>query len=99
MSTKKTTPKSAVLKYLKRNLTGAEVVKSLRECLAMTQVELAKKVGVSKVIICDIEKGRRLISGKMSIKLAHALDYTPEAMFEIAKNDEAKKLGLKLKAA
>ena len=42
-----------------------------------TQVELAKRLGVSKSVVSDLEHGRRPISKKMAAKLGEVFGSTP----------------------
>ncbi|WP_428565623.1 MAG: helix-turn-helix transcriptional regulator [Solidesulfovibrio sp. DCME] len=42
-----------------------------------TQVELAKRLGVSKTVVSDLEHGRRPISKKMAAKLAEVFGSSP----------------------
>ena len=76
---------------------------SLRKADEVTQVELADKVGVSKGLICDIEKGRRNASLELATQIANALGYPKEPMIKQIFEDqlrEAKlKLNVKLEAA
>lgn len=41
-----------------------------RTNLDLTQEQMGKKLGMSRSVICDIEKGRQLVSPKLAIKIA-----------------------------
>ena len=51
-------------------LTFGMFLRSARDLLGLTQEKMAKKLGVTKSSICDIEKGRHLVSPKMAKKIA-----------------------------
>lgn len=57
-------------------------IKEKREALRMTQEELAKKSGVSRTTISNLENGtERATSSKTLLKLARALDTTVDQIF------------------
>ena len=43
-------------------LTFGRMVASLRKCDEINQTQMAKKLGISRAKLCDVEKGRRSIS-------------------------------------
>lgn len=51
----------------------AYTVKSKRQSLGLTQIELAERVGVSRTYLADIEAGRYIPSVKVLAKIAEAL--------------------------
>ncbi len=51
-------------------LTFGMFLRSVRDLLGLTQEKMAKKLNVTKSSICDIEKGRHLVSPKMAKKIA-----------------------------
>lgn len=51
----------------------ARNIRSLRERKGISQLELSKMSGVSPSYICQCEKGSRIPSVKLSMKLAEAL--------------------------
>ena len=53
-------------------------LKEIRETKNISQVELAKKIGVSKAHISKFEKGTFAVSFKVLNKIAEALDVSPE---------------------
>jgi DNA-binding XRE family transcriptional regulator len=44
-------------------------IKTYREGLALSQIEMAKKIGVSAGFMHDLEKGRRKVSPQRALKL------------------------------
>lgn len=72
------------LAYLKKvsggPLTFGRMLRSLRECDGITQLQLAKKLKMSAQNLCDIEKERHVISPAMAAKMAKIMGY-PEVLF------------------
>ncbi|MBF0365299.1 MAG: helix-turn-helix transcriptional regulator [Oligoflexia bacterium] len=62
MSTKKNRSTDAVFREMLGHVSFGEVLESERISLGLTQTVFAKKLGISKQELCDIEKGRRSIS-------------------------------------
>ncbi len=45
-------------------------LRAARSSLDFTQEEMAKKLGVTKSVISDIERGRQLVSPSLALKIA-----------------------------
>lgn len=78
-------------KYLEK-LTGrilslGGLLLSIRQGEEMTQIEFAKKLGISKQYLCDVEHGRRFISPKMAESFATTLGYSPEHFVRLCLQD------------
>lgn len=84
-------------KINKSPLSFGDLLTSLRKADEITQVELANKIGVSKGLICDIEKGRRNASIELVAKIADALDYPKEPMIKQIFEDQLREAKIKLK--
>ena len=67
-----------------------------REDDELTQVEMAKKLGISKQKLCDFEKGRRLPSAKMAALWAKKLGHPQEVWVQIVLQDQLRHDKLKL---
>jgi len=78
-------------------LTFGEMIHSLRMADEVSQVALAKKVGLSRAHLCDIEKGRRSVSAKIAVKFAKALGYVKEQFVAVALEDQLRRAGMKFK--
>ena len=78
-------------------LTFGMAVESLRLRDKISQVKFAKKLGISKQYLCDVEKGRRLVSPEQAAKFAKAFGHPPSVLVELALQDAVHKSGLKLK--
>jgi len=92
--------KSAAVKYLEKlrggPLTFGALVRSIRETDDHTLEDLAKLLGVSRSHLCDIEKGRRIVSAERASRWARTLGY-PEALFvKLAIQAELDAAGIKL---
>ena len=59
-----------------------EKIKSLRTALGMSQVELAKRLGVSKQCVCNWENDNILPSIELLCKLADELGVTPDFLLD-----------------
>lgn len=93
--------KSAAVKYLEKlrgaPLTFGALLHSIRETDEHTLEDLAKRLGISRSHLCDIEKGRRAVSAERAARWAHALGY-PEALFvRLAMQAELDAAGIKLR--
>lgn len=98
MRTKKRIPISdksmAFLQTLTRKkMTIGNVLWSIRECEDSSQAEFAKLLGVSRQYLCDIERGRRVISTKTAAEFANKLGYSPIQFIRITIQDELNKNG------
>lgn len=98
MSTKRMTPKSDKSLAFLESLTGKKITLgtllwSIRECEEMTQVAFAKKLKISRQYLCDIERGRRIVSTKAAADFANKLGYSPMQFIRLAIQDELDKNG------
>ena len=94
MSTKnKTRAKSAIRKITGR-ISFGEMISSFREAQELTQVEMAETLGISKQDLCNIEKGRKLVSVERAVSFAEALEMPPKTFAKYALQDQLHKAGL-----
>ena len=61
-------------------LTLGRAIESIRKSEELSQQACAKKLGVSKSHLCDVEKGRKIVSPERAAKWARILGY-PESVF------------------
>ncbi len=66
----------------------------LREQSELSQVDFAKKIGVSKSYLCDLEMDRRTISVKKAIIVAKKLHLTPIEFIQMIVQDSLYREGL-----
>lgn len=101
MSTKKTKDSLGtewIAKKLGGPMTLGMAIEGLRGLYGESQTAFAKKLGVSRAYLCDIEKGRRLVSPGKAAQYAQTLKHPPEYFVQLAIDDLLQAEGLKMKA-
>jgi len=68
-----------------------DLLLSHRMCEEMTQIEMAKFLGISKQSLCDLEKGRALPSLTRAANIAKKLGMLAESFVEVAIQDQLRK--------
>lgn len=96
--------KDSLVDNLERKLLGApltfgEAVEALRVRDEITQAAFAKKVGISRQYLCDVEKGRRLVSPAQAARFAKVFGHPIRVLVQLALQDSVRASGLKLKVA
>ena len=95
------TTKSEARKYLERlnkvPISFGQLLESHRICDEISQAELARKMEISRAHLCDIEKGRRLVSAERAAKFAKVLGYPVSSFVTAALEDQLRKAGLKMR--
>jgi len=102
MTTKRSSGSSASdleRKLLGGPLTFGEAVEALRVRDEITQAAFAKKLGISRQYLCDVEKSRRLVSLEQAARFAKAFGHPPRVLVQLALQDAIRVSGLKLKVA
>jgi len=93
--------KSGAMKLLERisggPLTLGRAIEAIRKSEELSQDECAKKLGVSKSHLCDVEKGRKTVSPERAAKWARALGYPESVLVRLAIQSELDAAGLKYK--
>lgn len=102
MSTKRvkrsTTPAIGYLEKLNGGpLTLGQLVASIRLGDEMTQPEFAKRLGISKSSLNDLEKNRKLVSPARAARYAKALGYPAELFVKLSLQDQLDQGGLRMK--
>lgn len=67
----------------------------IRTTLDLSQVEMAKKMGISKSALCEIEKGRTLVSAETAVRYARKAEFSETAALEACFQDQLKKAKIK----
>lgn len=80
-------------------LTFGGLIQAMREADEMSQVEFAKKLGISKQHLCDIEKGRKFVSPERATRFARILGHSEKSFVALALQDTVNQGGLKLKVS
>ncbi len=60
----------AVLAKQTGPLTFGMFLRAARTAMEVTQIEMARRLGISRSALCDIEKGRHLVSPELAVKIA-----------------------------
>jgi transcriptional regulator with XRE-family HTH domain len=93
--------KSEAMKVLEKisggPLTLGRAIESIRKGQGLSQDECAKKLGVSKSHLCDVEKSRKTVSPERAAKWARALGYPESVLVRLAIQDALDASGLKYK--
>ena len=98
MTTKK---KSETLKFLEelagRPLTLGGLLESIRLSEELSQAAFAKKLGISSSHLCDIEKGRKVVSPERAARFAKVLGRSREQFVRISLQEIVDDAGLKMR--
>src|SRR5438132_10496525 len=84
-------------KILGGPLTFGEAVEALRVRDELTQAGFAKRIGISRQYLCDVEKGRRLVSPEQAARFAKAFGHPARVLVQLALQDAVRASGLALK--
>jgi DNA-binding XRE family transcriptional regulator len=95
MNTKNKRAKSFI-KELTGHITFGEVLLSFRLVENLTQVEMAKKLEISRQDLCNIEKGRKQVSIERAAKFAKKLGRSPKVFAKYVIQDQLLKSGVKV---
>ena len=95
------TKKSAAIKFLDElsgeSLTFGQMIEALRKSDEISQVELARRMKISRARLCDIEKGRRSVKPAQAAQFARVMGYHPAHFVAQALEDQVREAGLKLR--
>ena len=75
-------------------LTLGRYICSIREGEEMSQVEFARRLGISKSHLCDIEKGRKPVCAAKAADMARVLGYSERQFVQLALQDALERAGL-----
>ncbi len=78
-------------------MTFGSFLSSWRISLGLSQVAFAKTLGISPANLCDIEKGRQLVSAKKASEIARRIGYSETVLVELALNEQLAADGLKMR--
>lgn len=93
MSTKTNTILDALeaTKDVWEKMTFGGLIRSLRTSDEISQVELAKKIGVSKQFLSDVEHNRKEVGIGFAKKISATLGYSIEPLLELLIRDQLKR--------
>ena len=75
-------------------LTLGKLMWAIRQADEISQVVFAKKLHLTKQHLCDIERGRKLVSPELAAKYAGLLGYSKEQFIRLSLQDSLDRLGL-----
>src|SRR5688572_3711978 len=94
-----TTKKSKTMAFLDglsdEPLTLGSLLSAIRQCDELSQAAMAKRLGISKSHLCDIEKGRKSVSPARAARFARELGYSEEQFVRLALQQLVEVAGLK----
>ena len=95
MNTSNRVPAKKAIRKLSGHVSFGEMLLSFRQAQELTQVEMAKKLNVSKQDLCNIEKGRKLVSVERAVSCAKALKMPAKTFAKYVLQDQLHRAGLK----
>jgi transcriptional regulator with XRE-family HTH domain len=91
--------KSAAMKVMEKlsggPLTLGLAIESLRRGETLSQDACARRLRISKSHLCDVEKGRKLVSPERAAKWARLLGYPESVLVQLALQAELDAAGLR----
>ncbi len=78
-------------------LTFGNMLESIRLCDEFSQLEFAKRLRISPSHLCDIEKGRKVVSPERAAKFAKTLGYSESQFVRLALQHMLDQAGIKLR--
>jgi plasmid maintenance system antidote protein VapI len=69
---------------------------SIRMCDELSQAEFARMLGVSRSHICDVEKGRKVVSPERAAAWAKILGYPDTVFVKLALQERLDRAGVKM---
>ncbi len=75
-------------------LTFSKLLRSIREGEGQTQIEFARRLGISKQHLSHIENGRKIVSPERAARWAAILGYAESQFVRLTLQDELQRAGL-----
>ena len=72
----------------------AMAIRATREGIEMSQADFARKLGVTRSYLCDLEKNRKTISPAQAARFARVLGYSEKQYVRLALQDSLRRAGL-----
>ncbi len=82
------------LEKLVGRLTLGRAIRSIRQGEEESQIDFAKRLGVSKQYLCDLEHDRKIVSAKKAKQFANILGYPVEQFIALAIQDSLEHDGI-----
>lgn len=93
MTTAKSKSRKELEKIVGEPMSVSLLLRSNRFCEELSQKDFAKRLGVSVANLCDIEKGRQLVSPQRAARFAEALGLSEKQFVRVALQDILRKQG------
>jgi len=77
-------------------MTLGRMLWSLRACDEISQSEFARRLGVSRSHLCDVEKGRKVVSPERAAAWAKILGFPATVFVKLALQEQLDKAGVKM---
>jgi transcriptional regulator with XRE-family HTH domain len=84
-----------VLEKLSGPLTFAKFILGIRTTMDLSQVEMAKKLGISKAALCEVEKGRTFVSAESAAGYARKAGFSVALALECCFQDQLRRAKIK----
>lgn len=94
MATKNKTVRRYLEKLTGGPLTLGMVIRATREGEEISQAGFARKLGVTRSYLCDLEKNRKTVSPAKAAKFARVLGYSEQQYVRLALQDALRRAGL-----
>jgi transcriptional regulator with XRE-family HTH domain len=73
------------------------MLRSIRLNTGLSQSAFGVLIGITKSVVCDIEKGRQAVSPNMAIKIAKKTGFSVLLAVKLSLQDQVNKTGIKAK--
>ena len=77
--------------------TFGSFLRAARTSMDVTQEQMGKILGVSKSVICDLEKGRQTVSPKLAYKIAQKAGLSEALAVQLCLQDQLNAANIKLR--
>ncbi len=95
MNTRKKSATKRFLESLRGGpLTFGRMIESIRTADEISQVDLARRMKISRAHLCDVEKGRRTVTVERAARFARVLGYSVHQFVATALQDQLRKAGV-----
>ncbi|MDH4466829.1 MAG: helix-turn-helix transcriptional regulator [Bacteriovoracaceae bacterium] len=94
MSIKNNVRAKAAIKKITGPISFGEMLHSLRVTQEYSQTEMAELLGISKQDLCNIEKGRKIVSVERAILFSQSLKMPAKTFAKYALQDQLHKAGI-----
>jgi transcriptional regulator with XRE-family HTH domain len=95
-----TKPKSNAMRALEAAAGGplslGALIEAIRLAEELSLAVFARRLGISRSHLCDIEKCRKTVSPERAARFARVLGYSPEQFVRLALQDQVRQAGLHL---